>query len=70
LGEIPNKTAALREIYQALKPGGILSITELFPDPHMQVPSTIRRLAQATGFVVESQMGNFPAFTMNLVKPA
>ncbi len=28
LGEIPNKHEALAEIYQALKPGGIFSITE------------------------------------------
>lgn len=70
LGEIPDKMAALREIYHALKPGGILSITELFPDPDIQLPGAIRRLAQATGFVVESKMGSFPAFTMNLVKPA
>jgi len=70
LGEIPDKAAAMREIYRALKPGGILSITELFPDPDMQMPGAIRRLAQETGFVVDRKMGSFPAFTMNLVKPA
>lgn len=69
LGEIPDKTAALREIYRALKPGGILSITEVFPDPDIQTPGTIRRLAQEAGFDVDGKMGSFPAFTMNLVKP-
>ena len=70
LGEIPDKTAALHEIYTALKPGGILSITELLPDPDFQTPDAVRRLADATGFVEEKIMGGFPAFTMNLVKPA
>ena len=70
LGEIPDKAAALREIYHALKPGGILSVTELLPDPDFQTPETVRRLADETGFVEEKIMGGFPAFTMNLVKPA
>jgi ubiquinone/menaquinone biosynthesis C-methylase UbiE len=70
LGEIPDKTAALREIFNALKPGGILSITEVFPDPDMQTPGAIRRLAQEVGFEADGKMGSFPAFTMNLVKPA
>ena len=34
LGEIPDREAALRQCYAALKPGGRLSITEIFPDPH------------------------------------
>jgi ubiquinone/menaquinone biosynthesis C-methylase UbiE len=70
LGEILDKTAALREIFNALKPGGILSITEVFPDPDMQTPGAIRRLAQEVGFEADGKMGSFPAFTMNLVKPA
>jgi len=69
LGEIPDKTAALQEIHRALKPGGILSITELFPDPDMQTPKAIRRLAQETGFEATKKTGAFPAFTINLVKP-
>ncbi len=30
LGEIPDRAAALAESYKALKPGGVLSITEIF----------------------------------------
>ncbi len=70
LGEIPDKTAALREIHRSLKPGGLLSITEVFPDPDIQMPGTIRKLAQKVGFVLESKIGRFPAFTMNLIKTA
>jgi ubiquinone/menaquinone biosynthesis C-methylase UbiE len=70
LGEIPDKAAALREIYAALKPGGVLSITEVFPDPDIQTPGEIRRLGAEASFVVGEQMGRFPAYTINLMKPA
>ena len=70
LGEIPDKTAALREIYRALKPGGILSVTEVLPDPDYQTPNAIRQLAREAGFEASEKIGGFPAFTMNLLKPA
>jgi len=70
LGEIPDKTAALREIYAALKPGGTLSVTEVLPDPDFQTPTTVSRLAREAGFREDELMGGFPAFTMNLIKPA
>jgi ubiquinone/menaquinone biosynthesis C-methylase UbiE len=70
LGEIPDKSAALHEIYQALKPGGVLSVTEVLPDPDFQTPGAVQELARETGFEVREKMGGFPAFTMNLVKPA
>jgi SAM-dependent methyltransferase len=69
LGEIPGKVAALREIYRALKPGGILSITEVFPDPDFQTPAAIRALAEEVGFIPHNRIGSFPAFTLNLSKP-
>ena len=68
LGEIPDKRAALREINRALKPEGVLSITEMLPDPDYQSPETIHQLARDTGFVVREQIGGLPAYTMNLIK--
>jgi ubiquinone/menaquinone biosynthesis C-methylase UbiE len=68
LGEIPDRQAALREIFAALKPGGILSITEIFPDPHYQSRNTVRRLAEAVGFHFKHSYGNWWAFTMNFEK--
>jgi ubiquinone/menaquinone biosynthesis C-methylase UbiE len=70
LGEIPEQAAALAEIYEALKPGGILSVTEVIPDPHYQRRDTVRRLAQAAGFLEQDSFGTWLAFTLNFIKPA
>jgi ubiquinone/menaquinone biosynthesis C-methylase UbiE len=69
LGEIPerHRVLALREIYAALKPGGILSITEAI-EPHYQTRDTVRRLAEAVGFRLDRQYGSWLAFTMNFAK--
>jgi hypothetical protein len=69
LGEIPEQKTALAEIFDSLKPGGVLSVTELIPDPHYQSRNTVRRLVLGAGFVEEHCFGNWLAFTLNFVKP-
>ena len=69
LGEIPDRLGALREIRGALKPGGVLSLTEVFPDPHYQSQQTVRRLATAAGLRVVEVVGSWRAFTANLARP-
>lgn len=69
LGEIPEKDSALREIYSALKPGGLLAITETVFDPHFQRRASLRELAEATGFQVSRCHGGRLAYTMVLQKP-
>ena len=69
LGEIVDQVAALKEVYRALKPGGILSVTEVIPDPHFQSRRRVRRLAESVGFRFDELSGPWYAFTMNLVKP-
>ncbi len=69
LGEIPDREAALRQCHGTLKPGGLLSITEILPDPHYQSRTTVRRLAEAAGFRFDRCYGNWLSFTMNFVKP-
>lgn len=70
LGEIPDRNAALQEIFAALKPGGWLSVTEILVDPHYQSRGTILRLASAVGFRAGDFHGNRIAFTLVLEKPA
>ena len=69
LGEVPDREAALGEIYTALKPGGIVSITEAIPDPHYQSRDSVYSLAQAAGFRPLHYHGNWLTFTVNFVKP-
>lgn len=68
LGEIPNQKAALKEIYGALKPGGILSVTEIIFDPHFQSRKTVVKIAEAVGFKEYRFFGNRIAFTVNFEK--
>ena len=69
LGEIPDRAAALRESFRALKPRGILSITEIFGDPHYQSRAAVTRLAEKAGFQLESVHGRWWFFTADFVKP-
>jgi len=69
LGEVPDREAALRGIYAALKPGGILSVTEVLVDPHYQRRATLLRLAEAAGFGPGRYFGGGLGYTLHLVKP-
>lgn len=69
LGEIPDRETALSEIFGALKPGGILSVTEIIFDPHFQRIGSVVRLAEGVGFRQIAQFGNRIAYTLHLEKP-
>lgn len=69
LGEIPDQRAALQEVFGALKPGGILSVTEIIFDPHFQSRRKVTQLAEAVGFREHKFFGTRLAFTLNLQKP-
>lgn len=70
LGEIPDKGAALQMIFRSLKKGGILSITEVIPDPHYTTLAKTRALCIDAGFVETEYFGTPLAFTINFSKPA
>jgi ubiquinone/menaquinone biosynthesis C-methylase UbiE len=69
LGEIPDQSAALAEIYRALVPGGLLSITEVLPDPHYQRLVKVQRLGEEAGFQPELVHKSWRSYTLNLKKP-
>jgi SAM-dependent methyltransferase len=69
LGEIPDQVAALKEVYGALKPGGILSVTEVIFDPHFQGRESVLRAAGEAGFEEGGFFGKKLAYTMHLVRP-
>ncbi len=68
LGEIPNQAAALQEIYECLKPGGRLSITEVIFDPHFQSRESVQRTANKVGFRETGFFGKRLAYTMHFQK--
>ena len=69
LGEIPAQGKALAEIHQALRPGGVLSITEVIFDPHFQSRSRVRRLANDAGFREKAAFGNRIAYVLHFERP-
>ncbi|MCE5317523.1 MAG: methyltransferase domain-containing protein [Parachlamydia sp.] len=69
LGEIPDRSRALKELFDALKPGGLLSVTEVIFDPHFQRQSTVLQLMQQQGFQKKTTFGNRFAYTMLFEKP-
>jgi len=70
LGEIPDREAALRDIFSALKPGGSLLIEEIILDPHFQTHGTVIKLGSAAGFIEKSFSGNRFSYILILEKPA
>jgi ubiquinone/menaquinone biosynthesis C-methylase UbiE len=69
LGEIPDQKRALQEIFNSLKPNGIISITETIFDPHYQSIESVMQLAFLVGFKEKKRIANFFAFTLLLEKP-
>jgi ubiquinone/menaquinone biosynthesis C-methylase UbiE len=50
LGETADPGACIGEAHRVLKPGGILSVTELWLDPHFVSAPELRALISSTGF--------------------
>jgi predicted methyltransferase len=59
----------LQEIFAALKPGGVLSVTEVIFDPHFQSRGTVAKLAGAVGLRERAFFGNRFAYTLHFEKP-
>ena len=70
LQEIPDRGRALREIGRVLKAGGILSVTEFLPDPDYPWRSTVIKVCQREGFILDGNLGNLWNYTVKFKKPA
>jgi len=68
LGEVPDRKNLLKEIHQALKPGGILSVTEVLPDPCYQGLNFVKELSEEVGFRVDYIYNGVLSYTINLQK--
>lgn len=57
LSQIPNRSAALHELYRVLKPGARLAISEELPDPAYVPPQLMRRWLTIAGYRFIGQSG-------------
>jgi len=69
IGEIPDRDAAIHELFRCLKPGGRLAVAELIFDPHFQTRSFIRQLALHAGFTEHAFYGKGFAYMLVFERP-
>ncbi len=69
LGEVPDKEACLRAIFNILRPSGLLSVTEQPGDPDFLPFHIVRFLAKEQGFDFVEQFGKKKNYTANFIKP-
>lgn len=69
LGEIPERQAVFNDIFNVLKPGGVLTVAETIFDPHFQKKVTVLQLANDAGFQEKGCHGNWAAYSLLLEKP-
>ena len=68
LGEIENKMAYINEFNRIIKPGGILSISELAGDPDKLDVEEVKELVQNSDFEFYKIFGNAKNYTINFKK--
>lgn len=68
LGELPEPDKALQNIFQALKAGGTVSVTETIFDPHFQSKSKVTTLLKDHGFNNLKSFGPWYSYTMHANK--
>ena len=68
LGEATEPLELLRSVFRALKADGRLLVSESVFDPHYVRRGTLRRLAEAAGFVGASERGNCVGYSVLFTK--
>jgi hypothetical protein len=68
LGEVPKPCDCLQAIQPVLRPGGLLSITEMQGDPDALGPEEVQQLAHQCGFTLLETFSLFKGFMLNFTK--
>ena len=70
LPEIPEPVRVLRECRRILRPGGLVCLSELLPDPDYPLRSTESRWAAEAGLEPDSEFGNLFVYQLHFRKPS
>ena len=65
LGEIPQPEQVVDKIKSMLEPGGLVSITEVLPDPCYVSQKKLLRLFNGAGFLLRDSFQNMVSYTCN-----
>ncbi len=68
LPEIPKPIKVLKEFKRVLKPGGTISLCELFMDPDYPLRRTEKKWAQEAGLILKEEYGNWFSYQLNFGK--
>jgi len=69
LQEIPRRPAAFAEIKRVLKPGGILAVSEVLMDIDYFLKSTVIKMVEQSGFILDGADGNLWSYTVRFTRP-
>jgi len=65
---MPDRAAALARSRSVLKPGGLLSITEIRPDPHFLPLATVQARTEAASFRLDNVRRGFGRYPASFVR--
>ena len=68
LPEIPDPIRVLKELKRVLKPDGLISLSEMLPDPDYPRRKTEKKWAEEAGFELDNQFGNWFVYQLNFKK--
>lgn len=68
LPEIPKPIKVLKEFKRVLKPGGTISLCELFMDPDYPLRRTEKKWAEEAGLILNEEFGNWFSYQLNFGK--
>ena len=68
LPEIPESIRALKDFKRVLKPNGLISLSEMLPDPDYPRRKTEKKWAEEAGFELDEEFGNWFIYQLNFRK--